>query len=748
MKQSEEMSGGENDDLKKIIERYRPMVRRTAWLILRDEGLADDAAQVVFIRFVEASKRLASHPELGGWLHETARHVALQARRSADRRQIREQKFATEEQNKAEEENERFRIVDEALGRLSESDRGIIVARFFDDLSFRELGRQSGIAEDAARMRLTRAMERLREELSKTGCVLLPAALEKLLGRWVAGISAGLVSSAIWPPGSGPSLGHDKIRRALTRMAAVAVIGTALLVLWRSQQSPSPAADFVGVAKADSRFTETNGPARTNISVKAEGGPSEASVSGKSVVTQSGGSDEPEASIRRARDMLSRNEFEKARDLLIEITGRYPNSEWAYFFMGASHEGLDHLESAIEDFSRSIAAKPDFMLAWHGRARIQDLLKRYDEGIRDCEEALRLDPNFWPAHLVRGRCYYAQKRYAETIESMKETIRRQPDFGEPYDFLAWSYEKLGDYEGALGARRTYRDIKPGDSKANLHLARTLYQSGRYEECVPYFDKTLEIDPLEIEAWRLRGGAKKRLGRWREAIADSTDCLRMLPADAWSYRNRAYCRARLGEWDAALADADASLRQIPGNSDFIARRGGLLAVLGRSQEASNDLQKLSLTKIDISQLEPDALAEYYIGTENWEAAEGALSKAMTTPDGYFLTRRGLVRQMRGNFEAALEDFDAALKLNRETPAAWSGRAALLHQTGRTDEAIRIRDEAVTVNPRSAALRYERFEQRVIAGRMNEALDLATAPIGRVPADSIGRIYHPIPPPLGR
>jgi len=50
--------------------------------------------------------------------------------------------------------------LDQALQRLSESDRQVILHRFFRRESLREVGRRLGISEDAAGMRVGRGLDR------------------------------------------------------------------------------------------------------------------------------------------------------------------------------------------------------------------------------------------------------------------------------------------------------------------------------------------------------------------------------------------------------------------------------------------------------------------------------------------------------------------------------------------------------------------------------------------------------------
>jgi hypothetical protein len=69
--------------------------------------------------------------------------------------------------------------LDEALARLGETDRRAVLLKFYEKKTFREIGVALGIAEEAARKRVSRATKKLRGLLGKRGAILT----ESLLGN-------------------------------------------------------------------------------------------------------------------------------------------------------------------------------------------------------------------------------------------------------------------------------------------------------------------------------------------------------------------------------------------------------------------------------------------------------------------------------------------------------------------------------------------------------------------------------------
>ncbi len=169
-----------------------------------DAHRAQDVAQTVFADVARKARSLARRPALAGWLHTSTRYAAAQAVRGEVRRQRREQEahamneiLAKANGDDAAAEWERMRpVIDEALHALGERDRDAVLARFFEGRAFAEIGARLALSEDAARMRVERALEKLRVALGKRGITSTAAALALALANQAgAAVPAGLAAS-------------------------------------------------------------------------------------------------------------------------------------------------------------------------------------------------------------------------------------------------------------------------------------------------------------------------------------------------------------------------------------------------------------------------------------------------------------------------------------------------------------------------------------------------------------------------
>ena len=184
---------GSESAFRGLVARYINSVYSTAFrLVNGDAQMAEDVTQTVFADLARKARTLAPEVMLGGWLHRDACFVAGKTMRGERRRQFRERQAAAmniPEDHTAANLGLVAPILDEAINQLEPEDRTAILLRFFDELEFRAVGERMGSNEDAARMRVSRALDKLHTLLKNRGVAFSAAALGTAL-------AAGFVSAA------------------------------------------------------------------------------------------------------------------------------------------------------------------------------------------------------------------------------------------------------------------------------------------------------------------------------------------------------------------------------------------------------------------------------------------------------------------------------------------------------------------------------------------------------------------------
>ncbi|MEM6569482.1 MAG: sigma-70 family RNA polymerase sigma factor [Planctomycetota bacterium] len=142
-------------------------LRRAALALTSDPGLAEDAAQIAWIRawrHRSATGGAASR----GWLMQVLRNAVRGQLREGVRRSARERAVAATEGSNADDPLQRIelqRITLDAIESLDEPYRSTIVERFLEGRSIEEIARRSRTPRKTVETRSRRGIERLREAL-------------------------------------------------------------------------------------------------------------------------------------------------------------------------------------------------------------------------------------------------------------------------------------------------------------------------------------------------------------------------------------------------------------------------------------------------------------------------------------------------------------------------------------------------------------------------------------------------------
>ncbi len=169
-----------------LVTRHVNKVYSVALRLTGNPHSAEEITQAVFVILAKKSRQLGKRVILSGWLYQTARLTAVTFIRGGIRRARREQEACMQTALNENESDLSRRsdteadaiwkqfapLLDAAMAGLNEADRHAVVLRFFDGKSLREVGAALGANEDAAKKRVSRAVEKLRAFFASRGVTL------------------------------------------------------------------------------------------------------------------------------------------------------------------------------------------------------------------------------------------------------------------------------------------------------------------------------------------------------------------------------------------------------------------------------------------------------------------------------------------------------------------------------------------------------------------------------------------------
>jgi RNA polymerase sigma factor (sigma-70 family) len=137
----------------------------------------DEVMQEVSMAAVRQQAPLADPTKVAPWLYRLAVTQSLLYRRKQGRRRKLTDRYAERNQPREEDNrepdplgwllaDERRRLVREAISRLPKRDAELLLLKYTEDWSYRQLAEKLGITESAVEARLHRARAKLRKELT------------------------------------------------------------------------------------------------------------------------------------------------------------------------------------------------------------------------------------------------------------------------------------------------------------------------------------------------------------------------------------------------------------------------------------------------------------------------------------------------------------------------------------------------------------------------------------------------------
>jgi RNA polymerase sigma factor (sigma-70 family) len=175
-----EFRSGSSAAFSELMSRHVDWVYSAALRRVGDSQLAEDVTQAVFLALAR-KPGLPNGAALAGWLFTVMRYTSAGANRERTRRRLREAAAAKLRPEMIEDQidwsSDVAPMLEDAVGRLRLKDRQAVLLRFYQKLSFAEVGKALGTSEEAARKRVTRAVDKLRAYFVGKGIALSSATL-------------------------------------------------------------------------------------------------------------------------------------------------------------------------------------------------------------------------------------------------------------------------------------------------------------------------------------------------------------------------------------------------------------------------------------------------------------------------------------------------------------------------------------------------------------------------------------------
>ena len=162
----EAATGGDIESFGELCRRYYAAMAAIAYTVVGDHQLAEDAAQESFARALVRIKSLRERAKFAPWLAAICRNVAkdmvaVRAKRTKGK--------DLSDTKKSSNDDENIHAIRRAIEQLPDQAKELIVLRYYNGLSYEQIGSVLGISRGTINGRILRAKRKMAVYLRRNG---------------------------------------------------------------------------------------------------------------------------------------------------------------------------------------------------------------------------------------------------------------------------------------------------------------------------------------------------------------------------------------------------------------------------------------------------------------------------------------------------------------------------------------------------------------------------------------------------
>ena len=242
---------------------------------------------------------------------------------------------------------------------------------------------------------------------------------------------------------------------------------------------------------------------------------------------------------------------------------------------------------SIQYFNQAISQKPYLYEPWLLRAEAKIYLEDWQGAESDATKAIELNPYITGLYDLRGISRIRQKDYAGAIYDYTKAIAQDPTNRNYWYNRALCYFNDKRYDEAQLQLDTMISKWSGFALPYLLKTETYMCQKDTVTAMVWLGKSLEKDPYNADAWRVRGQYAMTKEQWSDADTYLSKALHLKSRDVASLTRRAIARLKLNNIRGAMADYDMALEVDPNNFLAHYNRGLLRQEVGDDNRAIED-----------------------------------------------------------------------------------------------------------------------------------------------------------------
>jgi len=215
-----------------------------------------------------------------------------------------------------------------------------------------------------------------------------------------------------------------------------------------------------------------------------------------------------------------------------------------------------------------------------------------NRGVTELETAITLDASYERPRIDLARALFDRGQFAAAVTVLTDTLAAIPDSGRARYLLGLTYQRQGNYSGAMEALGRAAEFEPllGLNSIFQSIGTLRRSQQEYDGAIEAFSRRAALVPNDPFAHHELAEMYFRVGRLDEALAEHTVALMLDPRRADSHVGAAQVHLRAGRFAEAAAAAKRATDLSAGHKEARYALATALLRLGRADEGNRELQE--------------------------------------------------------------------------------------------------------------------------------------------------------------
>ena len=180
----------------------------------------------------------------------------------------------------------------------------------------------------------------------------------------------------------------------------------------------------------------------------------------------------------------------------------FPDDARLYYNAGIAWEKIRETEKAKDSYLKALELSPDEPDFLYNFGNLLAQIGEYKKAIELFKAVLRKDPKDSDAYFNLGYVYVHLNNSEAAIKCFENAITLNSDDVLAIFYMANEYKKQGHIEKAISLYNDVLEKMPEYSWAYYNLAVVYNELQDYERTIFYLQKTIDTNPLDVEAVKL------------------------------------------------------------------------------------------------------------------------------------------------------------------------------------------------------------------------------------------------------